>query len=169
MQRPSGNFEPAPCLSARQCFLSAYRVSSLRRFISDLLFLSQVRPTRRQVGPGRLIARSWRPHGQCCGIRTARSLLRRKLIHISGNRVLLRCMQFCDECRSIMHTEGDLWTCRSCENQEPRDSQAEAAMTTQDGQRHDVAPAVADATQGSTEAMSPARWTTVTATGPTME
>ena len=51
----------------------------------------------------------------------------------------------------MMHTEGDTWVCRSCENKESRDSQAEAAMTTQDGQRDDGAPAVADATQGSTE------------------
>jgi len=31
-------------------------------------------------------------------------------------------MQFCDECGSMMHTEGDAWVCRSCENQESRDS-----------------------------------------------
>ena len=60
-------------------------------------------------------------------------------------------MQFCDECGSMMHTEGDTWVCRSCENEEPRDSQAEAAMETREGQRDDGAPAVADATQGSTE------------------
>jgi RNA polymerases M/15 Kd subunit. len=41
-------------------------------------------------------------------------------------------MQFCDECGSLMHTEGDTWVCCSCENEEPRDSQAEAAMSTQD-------------------------------------
>jgi DNA-directed RNA polymerase subunit M len=42
-------------------------------------------------------------------------------------------MQFCDECGSMMHTEGDTWTCRSCENEESRDSQAEAEMAIQDG------------------------------------
>jgi DNA-directed RNA polymerase subunit M len=49
--------------------------------------------------------------------------------------------------------EGDTWVCRSCESEESRDSQAEAAMTTQDGQRDHGALAVADATQGSTEMM----------------
>ena len=53
-------------------------------------------------------------------------------------------MQFCDECGSMMHTEGETWVCRSCENEEPRDSGAESTMTTQDGQRDDGAPAVAD-------------------------
>lgn len=28
-------------------------------------------------------------------------------------------MQFCDECGSMMHTAGDTWVCRSCENEEP--------------------------------------------------
>ena len=60
-------------------------------------------------------------------------------------------MQFCDECGSLMHTAGDTWVCRSCENEEPRDADAEAAMTTQDGQVDDEAPAVADATQDATE------------------
>jgi len=53
----------------------------------------------------------------------------------------------------MMHTEGDTWVCRSCENEAPRDSGAEAAMTTQDGQRDDGAPAVADATRDSNETM----------------
>jgi len=60
-------------------------------------------------------------------------------------------MQFCEECGSMMHTEGDTWVCRSCENEEVRDSQVEAVMTTRDGQREDGAPTVADATQGSAE------------------
>ncbi|TQQ79234.1 DNA-directed RNA polymerase subunit M [Halonotius terrestris] len=60
-------------------------------------------------------------------------------------------MQFCDECGSLMHTAGDTWVCRSCENEEPRDSEAEAAMTTQDGQEDGEAPAVADATQDASE------------------
>jgi DNA-directed RNA polymerase subunit M len=60
-------------------------------------------------------------------------------------------MQFCDVCGSIMHTEDDTWVCRSCGTEERRDSQAEAAMTTQDGQQDDGAPAVADATQDATE------------------
>jgi len=59
-------------------------------------------------------------------------------------------MQFCKECGSLMHTEGETWVCRSCGNEEPRDTDAEAAMATQDGQQDDGAPAVADATQDTT-------------------
>ena len=68
-------------------------------------------------------------------------------------RVFISYMQFCDECGSMMHTEGDSWVCRSCANETPRDSQPESAMATRDGQRDDGAPAVADATQNSTETM----------------
>ncbi len=60
-------------------------------------------------------------------------------------------MRFCDECGSLMHTESDMWVCRSCETEVPRDAQAEAAMAIQDGQRDDGAPDVADATQDATE------------------
>ena len=60
-------------------------------------------------------------------------------------------MQFCDECGSMMHTEGETWVCRSCENEVPRDSQSEAKMAIQDGQRDDGAPDVADATQDASE------------------
>jgi DNA-directed RNA polymerase subunit M len=52
-----------------------------------------------------------------------------------------------------MHMEGDTWVCCSCANEEPRDSEAEAAMTTQDGQRDDAGSRV--------------RRRTATATGPT--
>ncbi|WP_436901703.1 RPA12/RPB9/RPC11 RNA polymerase family protein [Halovenus halobia] len=62
-------------------------------------------------------------------------------------------MQFCDECGSMMHTEEDTWVCRSCENEEQRDSQAEAAMAIQDGQQDEGAPDVADATQDAAETM----------------
>ena len=51
----------------------------------------------------------------------------------------------------MMHTAGDAWACRSCENEAPRDSGAEAAMATRDGQRDDGAPAVADATRDAAE------------------
>ncbi|MDZ7730981.1 MAG: DNA-directed RNA polymerase subunit M [Natrialbaceae archaeon] len=60
-------------------------------------------------------------------------------------------MQFCDECGSVMHTDGDTWVCRSCGTETPRDSQAEAAMAIREGQQDDGAPDVADATQGATE------------------
>ena len=53
----------------------------------------------------------------------------------------------------MMRTDGDTWVCRSCENEEPRDSQAEAAMTTQDEQQDDGAPDVVDATEGFNETM----------------
>ena len=52
-----------------------------------------------------------------------------------------------------MHTAGDTWVCRSCEKEAPRDTEAEAAMTTQDRQVDDEAPAVADATQDASETM----------------
>jgi DNA-directed RNA polymerase subunit M len=68
----------------------------------------------------------------------------------------------------MMHTEGETWVCRSCENEVQRDSQAEAAMTTRDRQQDGEVPAVADATQDSSETMEewPVRPKTVTATGP---
>ena len=53
----------------------------------------------------------------------------------------------------MMHTEDNLWVCRSCGHEEPRDSQAEAAMTTRDGQQDNGTPDMADATQDSTETM----------------
>ncbi|GAA0657159.1 RPA12/RPB9/RPC11 RNA polymerase family protein [Salarchaeum japonicum] len=65
-------------------------------------------------------------------------------------------MNFCDACGSLMHTEDDTWVCRSCGHEESRDAQAEAAMTTQDGQRDDGAPAVADATQNDSETVEEA-------------
>ncbi len=46
-------------------------------------------------------------------------------------------MQFCDECGSMMHTEGDNWVCRSCGHEELRDAAQEAAMTTTEGQSAD--------------------------------
>jgi DNA-directed RNA polymerase subunit M len=62
-------------------------------------------------------------------------------------------MQFCEECGSMMHAEAETWVCRACENELPRDSRADAAMTTREGQRNDGAPAVADPTRGTTETM----------------
>ena len=50
-----------------------------------------------------------------------------------------------------MHTEGELWVCRSCGNEKPRDTDADVAMATQDGQQHDGAPDVADATHDAAE------------------
>jgi DNA-directed RNA polymerase subunit M len=39
-------------------------------------------------------------------------------------------MEFCDECGSMMKTEGDRWICASCGYETPRDEGAEAEMTT---------------------------------------
>ncbi|RNJ26691.1 transcription factor S [Halosegnis longus] len=46
-------------------------------------------------------------------------------------------MQFCDECGSMMHADGDTWVCRSCGYEELRDSASEGAMTTTEGQEDD--------------------------------
>lgn len=82
-----------------------------------------------------------------------RATTKRKLKHISVTPCILSNMQFCDECGSIMHTEGETWVCRSCEHKESRDSQAEAAMSIQDGQQNNGTPTVADATQDTSETM----------------
>jgi len=52
-----------------------------------------------------------------------------------------------------MHTEDDTWVCRSCENEKPREGDAEATMATREGQRDDGTPDVADATRDVTETM----------------
>lgn len=49
-------------------------------------------------------------------------------------------MEFCDECGSMMHTEGDVWVCGSCGNETPRDAEREAAMTTTQGRDEDSGP-----------------------------
>lgn len=45
-------------------------------------------------------------------------------------------MEFCDECGSMMHTDGDRWVCRACDYEIPRGSTEaeEATMTTTQGQ-----------------------------------
>jgi DNA-directed RNA polymerase, subunit M/Transcription elongation factor TFIIS len=63
-------------------------------------------------------------------------------------------MQFCDECGSLMHTKGEMWVCRSCGAEEPRDTKAEAAMATTDGQQDASAPTVVDATQDASETVA---------------
>jgi len=45
-------------------------------------------------------------------------------------------MEFCDDCGSMMKTEGDHWVCGSCGNEQGRDAAAEAAMVTTEGQEH---------------------------------
>jgi DNA-directed RNA polymerase subunit M len=43
-------------------------------------------------------------------------------------------MKFCDECGSMMKTEGDVWVCGSCGYEERRDSETEEGMVTTQGQ-----------------------------------
>jgi DNA-directed RNA polymerase subunit M len=44
-------------------------------------------------------------------------------------------MQFCDDCGSMMKTEGDRWVCGSCGHETLRDSATEAGMVTTEGQQ----------------------------------
>lgn len=43
-------------------------------------------------------------------------------------------MEFCDDCGSMMKTEGTNWVCGSCGFEKPRDQKQEQAMTTTQGQ-----------------------------------
>jgi DNA-directed RNA polymerase subunit M len=43
-------------------------------------------------------------------------------------------MEFCDECGSMMKTDGDKWVCGSCGYEKLRDSASEGAMVTKQGQ-----------------------------------
>ena len=43
-------------------------------------------------------------------------------------------MEFCDECGSMMRTEGDVWICPNG-HEKARDSEQEAAMVTTEGQQ----------------------------------
>ncbi len=49
-------------------------------------------------------------------------------------------MEFCDDCGSLMKTEGDVWVCGSCGHEQARDSasEKERAVTTQDQQDTDI-------------------------------
>jgi len=44
-------------------------------------------------------------------------------------------MQFCDECGSMMKTEGDAWVCGSCGYETGRDEEREDQMVTTTGQQ----------------------------------
>jgi DNA-directed RNA polymerase subunit M len=54
-------------------------------------------------------------------------------------------MEFCDECGSMMKTDGDEWVCDNCGFTKPRDDAAEAAMTTTQGQEETEIIDVSDA------------------------
>ena len=45
-------------------------------------------------------------------------------------------MEFCDDCGSMMKTEGDKWICGSCGFEKLRNEAKEAAMVTTQGQEH---------------------------------
>jgi len=49
-------------------------------------------------------------------------------------------MEFCDECGSMMKTEGDRWICGSCGNEQVRDSarERELAVTTEGQEESEV-------------------------------
>jgi DNA-directed RNA polymerase subunit M len=54
-------------------------------------------------------------------------------------------MEFCDECGSMMKTDGDEWVCGNCGFVKPRDGAAEATMTTTQGQEESEVIDVSDA------------------------
>lgn len=54
-------------------------------------------------------------------------------------------MEFCDECGSMMKTEGDKWVCGSCGYETLRDSAKEAQMVTTQGQEKSEIVDVSDA------------------------
>ncbi|MFB6123384.1 MAG: transcription factor S [Haloferacaceae archaeon] len=43
-------------------------------------------------------------------------------------------MEFCDECGSMMQTEGGKWVCTQCGHEKPREEEAEAQMVTTEAQ-----------------------------------
>ena len=46
-------------------------------------------------------------------------------------------MQFCDECGSMMHADGDAMTCADCGAQAPKDPELADAFTSTDAQTFD--------------------------------
>ncbi len=54
-------------------------------------------------------------------------------------------MEFCDDCGSMMKTEGDHWVCGSCGFEKLRDEVKEATMVTTQGQQDSEIVDVSDA------------------------
>jgi DNA-directed RNA polymerase subunit M len=54
-------------------------------------------------------------------------------------------MKFCDECGSMMKTEGDSWVCGSCGHESGRNEEQEAGMVTTEGQEESEIVDVTDA------------------------
>ncbi len=46
--------------------------------------------------------------------------------------------QFCDECGSMMHTDGDVMVCASCGHEQPKDDDAEEFVSTESQSTDDV-------------------------------
>jgi DNA-directed RNA polymerase subunit M len=61
-------------------------------------------------------------------------------------------MEFCDECGSMMRTDGDTWVCGSCGAEKPRDRAREGQMTTRASQEKSE---VVDVSDVSAEDMGP--------------
>ena len=71
-------------------------------------------------------------------------------------------MEFCDECGSMMKTEGDDWVCAACGFTKPRNADSEAQMVSTQGQ---VETEVVDTSDVDAEDMGP----TTTADCPTCD
>jgi DNA-directed RNA polymerase subunit M len=61
-------------------------------------------------------------------------------------------MEFCDDCGSMMKTEGDVWVCGSCGNETARTEAAEQQAVTTQGQQESE---VVDTSEVSAEDMGP--------------
>jgi len=53
-------------------------------------------------------------------------------------------MEFCDECGSMLKTEGDTWVCASCGFEKDRDTGSEDEMVTTAGQEESEVVDVSD-------------------------
>ena len=73
-------------------------------------------------------------------------------------------MEFCDECGSMMKTEGDRWVCGNCGHETVRDDAKEEAMVTTQGQEESE---VVDMSEAGDEAMGPTTSARSPATVPT--
>ncbi len=61
-------------------------------------------------------------------------------------------MEFCDDCGSMMKTEGDVWVCSNCGAEKPRDEAADRQSVTTQGQEKSE---VVDTSEVSSEDMRP--------------
>ncbi|MFB6193608.1 MAG: RPA12/RPB9/RPC11 RNA polymerase family protein, partial [Halobaculum sp.] len=68
-------------------------------------------------------------------------------------------MKFCDDCGSMMKTEGEVWVCGSCGAEEARDGASEAGMQVTEGQQEsnvvDVSEVDEETTGPTTEVSCP--------------